>query len=186
MNASLHAFLSPKNGILTHPKTSSQVPILLNPKYYQQQKQHQQQHQHSSKHTKIFQTPQPSLPSFEELNQQKSEALRSLSSFHDGTWIAQDGAMSFSVTSDVTAGINNQMKSLPFQTTVSTRLGFSSDDEEALKLVEAMTWEQTQQQKQPEQEQPSTTTNDTTKIGNGIGHTFFGRSCPLGDAMDVD
>ncbi len=133
--------------------------------------------------TQLHQT--PSIPSFEELNQQKSEALRTLSSFHDGLWQNDSSAISFSITSDVTAGIGNKFISAPYQTNVSTRLGSSSSNNnnnngrggEMLKFVETYSWDQ------------HSNTNDqsgTTSNSSGIGNMFFGRSCPLGNSMDVD
>ena len=149
--------------------------------------------------TKLYQT--PSLPSFEELNQQKSEALTSLSSFHDGTWINFNGALSFSITSDVTAGICNKIYSPPYKTTISTRLGIggssssgssgSNNNGEVLKLVETLSWDQPNQMDQRRDDDDSVTqstiiTNDNNNTNAIIGNTFFGRACPLGNTMDID
>lgn len=131
--------------------------------------------------SKLFQN--PSLPSFDELSQQKSEALRSMSEFHDGTWICESGAIS----SDVSGG--SIMRSPPFKTSISTRLGLAADNSgEALKLVETMSWEH-------KQNAPSTSGKLSDSINNeeeqeeesaADGDTFFGRSCSLGIFADVD
>jgi len=127
--------------------------------------------------TRLHQT--PSFPSFEELQQQKSEALKSLSSFHDGKWINSSGALSFSVTSDVSAGITNKIRSSSYQTSVSTRLGFSADEnnsnKDILKLVETLSWKQNSSKK-----------DDESNISTDENNTFFGRSCFLGNDMDID
>jgi len=112
--------------------------------------------------TAVFQT--PSLPSYDELSQQKSEALRSMSGFHDGIWICEAGAIS----SDVSGGYVK--RSSPFKTSISTRLGLSADNKsEALKLIETISWEQNRVKDE-------ITSDDT----------FFGRSCVLGSLTDVD
>jgi hypothetical protein len=104
--------------------------------------------------TRIFQT--PSIPSWAELSQQKSEALKSLTETHDGTWVCEGGA----VSSDGAGG--SFFRSVPFQSSVSTRLGLSNDNGgDALKLVETLSWGEE-------------------------GNTIFGRSCALGSSVDVD
>ena len=106
---------------------------------------------HVAKSSKLYQT--PSLPSFEELQKQKSDALRSISEYHDGVWINDEGAISF----DSSGG--SKMRSSPFKTSSSTRLGLSADAGEALKMVETVEW------------------------GEGM---IFGRSSVLGNLADVD
>ena len=123
--------------------------------------------------TRLYQS--PSFPSYDELNQQKSEALKSLSSSHDGAWICTNGATSFSITSDVSAGITNKKCSPPYQTSVSTRLGYSESGD-SLKLVETLSWEQ------GNGERIEATNGDSSMNIN----TFFARSCPLGASMDID
>lgn len=133
--------------------------------------------------TRLYQT--PSFPSYDELNQQKSEALRSLSSSHDGTWICSNGAISFSTTSDLSAGMTNKKRSPPYETTVSTRLGYSSNGD-TLKLVEALSWEQgdkDRNEKEEEVEEEKTISNNNDSMN---GNTFFARQCPLGASMDID
>ena len=107
--------------------------------------------------SRLYQT--PSLPSFDELSQQKSESLRSMSEFHDGTWICDDGAIS----SDISGG--SIMRSPPFKTSISTRLGLAENGE-TLKLVETMSWKQIE--------------------GDSDDDTFFGRYGSLGALADVD
>lgn len=122
---------------------------------------HQQQHSISSS-TQLQQT--PSIPTYDELSEQKSDALRSMSGFHDGTWICEAGAIS----SDVSGGYVK--RSPPFKTSISTRLGLSTDNKsEALKLIETMSWEQNRK-------------NDEIASDD----TFFGRSCLLGSLADID
>lgn len=104
--------------------------------------------------TRVFQT--PSIPSWAELSQQKSEALKSLTETHDGTWICEGGA----VSSDGAGG--SFIRSIPFKSSVSTRLGISNDNSgDAIKLVETFSWGE----------------ND---------NRIFGRSCALGSSVDVD
>jgi len=109
--------------------------------------------------TKLYQS--PSLPSWDELSQQKSEALKSMSEFHDGLWLCENGAIS----SDVSGG--SIMRSPPFQTSTSMRLGLSADYGEALKLAENISWEKR-----------------GSSDDNGL--TLFGRTCNLGGLADVD
>jgi hypothetical protein len=109
--------------------------------------------------TKLYQ--RPSLPSWDELSQQKSEALKSMSEFHDGLWLCENGAIS----SDVSGG--SILRSPPFQTSISARLGLASDNGEAFKLVENISWEQ-----------------KGSSDDNGL--TLFGRSCNLGGLADID
>lgn len=90
-----------------------------------------------------------------------------MSEFHDGTWVCENGATS----SDVSGG--SIMRSPPFQTSVSTRLGLAADYGEALKLVETLSWEQKSSGEDPSDESDG-------------GNTFFGRSCSLGALADVD
>ena len=114
---------------------------------------------HGHLSTQLYQN--PSMPSYDELSQQKSEALKSLSEFHDGLWLCENGAIS----SDVSGG--SIMRSPPFQTSTSMRLGLSADYGEALKLAENISWEK-----------------KGSRDDNGL--TLFGRSCTLGGLADVD
>lgn len=104
--------------------------------------------------TRVFQT--PSIPSWEELSHQKSEALESFTETHDGTWVCEEGA----VSTDGAGG--SFIRSVPFRSSVSTRLGISSDNSgDAIKLVETLSWGEDD-------------------------NTIFGRSCALGSSVDVD
>ncbi len=97
------------------------------------------------------------------------------------------------MTSDVSAGMKHKKRSPPFQTNVSTRLGYDgngnggyNDDDngrrESLKLVETLSWEQPKNKSKQE-----TTTIDKKLNGSKmVGDTFFARSCPLGASMDID
>ena len=121
--------------------------------------------------SKLFQS--PSLPSYNELSQQKSEALRSMSEFHDGTWICENGAIS----SDVSGG--SIMRSPPFKTSISTRLGLAvNSNGEALKLVETLSWGQNGS--------GSGSAGSGSEDPSQSDDTFFGRSCLLGSLADVD
>ena len=121
-------------------------------------------------------TPDPALPTWDELSQQKSEALRSLSETHDGRWICKDGATSFAITSDVAAGITQKKISCPYETAVTVRLGLmgtssrssSESGGEALKLVESLSWKEEHHGDEHE------------------GGFFYARSSPLGSYTDVD
>ncbi len=119
--------------------------------------------------TKLYQ--QPSLPSWEELSQQKSEALRSLSNFHDGKWICDGGAIS----SDASG--NNIMRSAPFESTISTRIGVANRNGDALKLVETISWKQNQGKSQNE-------SSDDKELG--CSDMIFGRVSPIGSSLDID
>lgn len=101
----------------------------------------------------LYQT--PSIPSWAELSQQKSEALKSITETHDGIWLCDSGA----VSTDGTGG--SFFRSAPFKSTVSTRLGLSNDQGDAIKLVETLSW-------------------------GDDGNMIFGRSCVLGSSVDVD
>ena len=131
-----------------------------------------------------------------------SPSITSLSSFHDGTWINFNGALSFSITSDVTAGICNKIYSPPYKTTISTRLGISgssssgsggssNNNNEVFKLVETLSWDQPNQMDQRRDDNDDSTTQSTIITNDNntntiIGNTFFGRACPLGNTMDID
>jgi len=101
-------------------------------------------------------------PNPEEMKQQKGEALQSLSDFNDGVWSGV--ATSFSVTSDVAAGITRRKVSKPYKASVSTQFGLGGD---GLKIVETLQWE--------------------SDLKNSEGGTCLStRSIPIGVSTDVD
>mmetsp|Transcript_2814 Transcript_2814/g.7394 ORF Transcript_2814/g.7394 Transcript_2814/m.7394 type:complete len:491 (-) Transcript_2814:670-2142(-) len=75
-------------------------------------------------------------PNPEELRQQKAEALQSLADFNDGSWSGR--AISFSVTSDVAAGVTKRKILKQYTTSVSTQFGLGGD---GLKMVETFQWD---------------------------------------------
>lgn len=111
---------------------------------------------------KLFQT--PPIPSWEELSLQKSEALRSMSEFHDGSWRCEDGATSC----DVSGG--SIMCSPPFRVSTSTRLGVAARGGQELKLVEIMSWDQSKSGEKDE----------------GTDEVLCARTSVLGSCADID
>ena len=105
----------------------------------------------------------------DELRNQKSESIQSLSDYHDGTWICKDGATSFSISSDTAAGIIQKSTSIPYQTSVNVRFSTSTDNNTNLKLVETFSWNEKK------------TNNDDEFM------TAVTRSVPLiGPSFDID
>mmetsp|Transcript_29686 Transcript_29686/g.45409 ORF Transcript_29686/g.45409 Transcript_29686/m.45409 type:complete len:564 (+) Transcript_29686:170-1861(+) len=122
--------------------------------------------------TQLYQT--PSLPSWEELSAQKSEALKALSSYHDGNWICDEGAIS----SDASG--NNIMRSMRYESAASLRIGLdfaTESSSEALKIVESLSWNSNGNKKKEA---------DDSNGGMNSGDIFFARTVPLSASMDVD
>ena len=101
-----------------------------------------------------------------ELSRQKAEVLEAISSFHDGTWICSDGALSFSITTDVAAGITAKRRSVPYTTSSSL---LSSSSTNPIRMMETFSWNV----------QNPTLTNDESCCAAV-------RTVPWGQSVDVD
>eukprot|EP00560_Eucampia_antarctica_P002155 CAMPEP_0197840472 /NCGR_PEP_ID=MMETSP1437-20131217/45629_1 /TAXON_ID=49252 ORGANISM="Eucampia antarctica, Strain CCMP1452" /NCGR_SAMPLE_ID=MMETSP1437 /ASSEMBLY_ACC=CAM_ASM_001096 /LENGTH=644 /DNA_ID=CAMNT_0043450095 /DNA_START=30 /DNA_END=1965 /DNA_ORIENTATION=- len=115
-----------------------------------------------------------SLPNEDDLKRQKSEAVVSLSDYHDGTWQCVNGATSFSISSDVAAGIIRKSKSMPYQTSVNVRLSSAN-----LKMAETFSWQKSSSNN-------NNYNNNDDNNGDDDSWTALTRSVPLGSSIDID
>jgi len=117
------------------------------------------------------------FPNEDELSRQKAEVLESLSDYHDGTWICRDGALSFSISTDVAAGITAKRISVPYTTSVSLRMGASDIHETSnIRWIETFSWNTTTNPVSSSHREDSSSSSCCVAI----------RTVPCGNAVDVD
>ena len=111
-------------------------------------------------------------PSEFELYEQKDKAYKSFKAFHKGNWTCNQGAISFSISSDASAGIISKKISAPYQTIVSTRGSHESND---LKMTESISWKS-----------EASKSSNSGDAGFEANTFLSSRTVDLGRSFDID